>query len=70
MKRHLRNITLGLDPTTVSSPQGTDLSLDVSVLPGCLLETFTDTVLVTLLLYFCDVWNAELLILTLTLEPY
>jgi len=27
MKRHLRNITLGLDPTTVSSPQGTDLSI-------------------------------------------
>ena len=60
MKWHLQNITLGLDPTTVSSPQGTDLSLDVSVMAGCLLKTFIDTVLVTLLLYICDVWNVEL----------
>ena len=30
---------------------------------GCLLKTFIDTVLVTLLLYICDIWNVELLIL-------
>ena len=30
-----QNITLGLDPRTLSSPQRTDLSLKVILLPGC-----------------------------------
>ena len=44
-----QNVIFDLDPTTFSSPQRTDLSLNVILLPGCFLKTFIDIVLVTLL---------------------
>jgi len=44
-----QNITLGIDSTTLSSPQRTDLSLNVISLPGCFLKTSIDIMLVTLL---------------------
>jgi len=46
-----QNITLGLDPTTLSSPQRAELSLNVILLPGCFLMTFIDIMLNTLLFY-------------------
>jgi len=46
-----QNITLGIDSTTLSSPQRTDLSLNVISLPGCFLKTSIDIMLVTLLCY-------------------
>jgi len=38
-------------PTTLSSPQRTDLSLNAILLLGCFLKTFIDIMLVTLLFY-------------------
>ena len=40
-----------LDPITSSSPQRTDLSLNVILLSGYFLKTFTDIMHVTLLFY-------------------
>jgi len=45
------NITLGLDPVTLSSQQRTDVSLNVILLPECFLKTFIDIMLGTLLFY-------------------
>jgi len=44
-------ITLGPDPTTLSSPQTADLSLNAILLPGCFLKTFISIVLFSLLFY-------------------
>jgi len=46
-----QNITLGLDTITLCSPQRTDLSLNVILLPGCFIKTFINMMLVTLLFY-------------------
>jgi len=46
-----QNISLGLNPTTLSSLQRIDLSLNVILLPGCFLKTFIDIMLFSLL--FC-----------------
>ena len=45
------NITLGLDPVTLSSQQRTDVSLNVILLPESFLKTFIDIMLGTLLFY-------------------
>ena len=47
-----QNITIGLDPHNFKLiTKKTDLSLNVILLPGCFLKTFTDIMFVTLLFY-------------------
>jgi len=63
------NITLGLDPITLSSPQRIVLLLNAILLPGCFSKTFIDIMFFSLLFYvFTFLFNMYRLLFTVILS--